>query len=126
VQSKKENLIVDLTFEFALMLIQYCEVLEERKRFVVAKQLLRAGTSVGANVREAQNAESKPDFIHKMKIASKEADEAEYWLMLCKESKNYPDCNLLIEKITSISRVLSKIIGTSKRKNLSSSNFQIN
>jgi len=115
-QDKKENLIVDLTFEFALMLIEYCEVLEEKKKFVVAKQLLRSGTSVGANVREAQNAESKPDFIHKMKIASKEADEAEYWLMLCKESKNYPDCDLLIEKVISISRVLSKIIGTSKRK----------
>jgi len=116
-QSKKENLIVDLTFEFALTLIEYCEVLEEKKKFIIAKQLLRAGTSVGANVREAQNAESKPDFIHKMKIASKEADETEYWLMLCKGSKNYPDCSLLIEKITSISRVLSKIIGTSKRMN---------
>ena len=56
----------------------------------MANQLFKSGTSIGSNVREAQNAESKADFIHKMKIAAKEADETEYWLGLCNESKNYP------------------------------------
>ena len=66
-----ENIIVKLTFEFALGIIEYCEILEANKRFVIANQLFKSGTSIGANVREAQNAESKNDFIHKFKIAAK-------------------------------------------------------
>ena len=77
--NKEKNLIVELSFEFALKIIKYVEVLEQDKKFVIARQLLRSGTSIGANIREAQNAESKPDFIHKMKVACKEADETEYW-----------------------------------------------
>lgn len=88
--SKGENLIVNLSFDFALEIVKYAEVLEIQKRFVIARQVLRSGTSIGANVREAQNAESKNDFIHKMKVAAKEADETEYWLLLCDESENYP------------------------------------
>ena len=68
----------------------------------MANQLLKAGTSIGANIREAQNSESKADFIHKMKIAAKEADEAEYWLELCRQSANYPDPGELSTKIVSI------------------------
>jgi four helix bundle protein len=67
----KDNVVVKLTFEFALDIIKYCEVLQEDKKFVVANQLLKSGTSIGANIREAQNAESKADFIHKFKIALK-------------------------------------------------------
>jgi four helix bundle protein len=84
------NVIVDLSFKFALNIISFVETLEQNKRFVIANQLLKSGTSIGANVREAQNAESKIDFIHKLKIAAKEADETEYWLLLCQNSKNYP------------------------------------
>ena len=72
--NKEKNLIVELTFGFALKIIKYVESLEKERKFVMATQLLKAGTSIGANVREAQNAESKIDFIHKMKIAAKEAD----------------------------------------------------
>ena len=61
-----------------------------KKKYVVANQLLRAGTSIGANVHEAQNAESRADFIHKIKIALKELEETKYWLLLCENSKNYP------------------------------------
>ncbi len=86
----KENLIVRLTFEFALDIIEFSESLKNAKKYVVAKQILKSGTSIGANVREAQNAESKNDFIHKLKIAAKEADETEYFLYLCKFSKTYP------------------------------------
>jgi four helix bundle protein len=112
--NKERNLIVELSFSFALDVIQYAELLEPKRKFVVANQLLKAGTSIGANVREAQNAESKVDFIHKMKVAAKEADETEYWLLLCKASENYPETDELIEKLTSIIKVLSKIIASSK------------
>jgi four helix bundle protein len=113
-RNDKENLIVKLTLEFALEIIEYTELLENHKKYVIAKQLVKSGTSIGANVREAQNAESKPDFIHKLKIAAKEADEAEYWIILCELSKNYPSPNHLKEKLTSIINILSKIISTSK------------
>ncbi len=63
----KENIIVKLTFEFALDIIEFAEELENQRKYVVAKQILKSGTSIGANVREAQNAESKNDFIHKLK-----------------------------------------------------------
>jgi four helix bundle protein len=94
--------------------IKYVELLEKGKKFVIASQLLKAATAIGANVREAQNAESKADFIHKMKIAAKEADETEYWLLLCDKSEGFPDCKTLLSECSSIIRVLSKIIGTSK------------
>lgn len=104
----KENLIIDLTFKFALGIIEYCEKLESERKYVVARQLLKSGTSIGANSREAQNAESKADFTHKFKIAAKEVDETEYWLMLCKQSKNYPDPDMLLEDVLVISRIISK------------------
>ena len=113
--NKSENLIVQLSFDFALRTIAYCEALDIQKKYVVSRQLLRSGTSIGANVREAQNAESKADFIHKMKIAAKEADETEYWLLLCQNSKGYPNCEDLIALCQSLTKVLSKIIASSKR-----------
>lgn len=110
-----DNLIVNLSVEFALAVIDYCELLETSRKFVIANQLLKSGTSIGANVREAQNAESKADFIHKIKIAAKEADETEYWLVLCEKSSNYPDPSNLTEKLNSIKNVISKIVITSKK-----------
>lgn len=116
--SKKyqDNLILKETFEFAIEIIKYSELLEKDKRFVIAKQLLRSGTSIGANVKEAQNSESKADFIHKLKIALKEADETEYWLFLIDAIDTYPDPNKLIAKLESIIKILNKIISSSKRK----------
>ena len=87
-------------------------------KYVIARQLLKSGTSIGANTREAQNAESKPDFIHKLKIAAKEADETEYWLLLCKNSASYENCDEMLEDCNSIIKVLSKIIATSKLKSI--------
>jgi four helix bundle protein len=63
-RNDKENVIVEKSFQFAIKIVLYCELLEDKKKFVVSRQLLRSGTSIGANVREAQNAESKADFIH--------------------------------------------------------------
>lgn len=113
----KENIIVKLSFEFSKLIIGYTELLENSKKYVISRQLMRSGTSIGANIHEAQHCESKADFIHKMKIASKEAFETEYWLLLCKESENYPDSSQLLEKLISIQKLLSKIISTSKANN---------
>lgn len=113
-RNDKDNLIVNLSLKFALEIIEYSELLEEYKKFVIARQILKSGTSIGANIREAQNAESKADFIHKMKIAAQEADETEYWLILCEMSKKYPKSNGLKEKLESIISILSKIISSSK------------
>ena len=111
----KENVIMDLSFKFALEIIQYCESLEARKRYVISQQLLKSGTSIGANIRESQQSESKPDFIHKMKIAAKEADETEYWLLMCKNSESYTSPVELLEQIITLKKLLSKIISSSKK-----------
>jgi len=121
-RNDRENLIVDLSFQFALKIISFSELLENKKKFVISRQLLKSGTSIGANVREAQNAERKADFVHKLKVAAKEADETEYWLLLCDESQSYPGTSELRKELTSIIKVLSKIIGSVKRSNRESSN----
>ena len=113
-KNDKENIIVEKTIEFSLAIVKYCEVLEQNRKYVIAKQLLRSATSIGANVFEAQNAESKADFIHKMKIAAKEASETLYWLILCERSEGYLfDKKLRIDLDETI-RILSKIISSSK------------
>jgi four helix bundle protein len=98
-----------------LDIIEYAELLEENRKFVLSKQLLRSGTSIGANIREAQSCESRPDFIHKFKLAAKEAEETEYWLLLCKHSKNYPANEDLLLKIIEIKKLVSSIIYSSKQ-----------
>ena len=97
-RNDKKNVIIEKSFAFAIKIVLFCELLESKKKFVIAKQMMKSGTSVGANIREAQNAESKADFIHKLKIAAKEADETEYWLLICKHAPSYPfDEELLID-----------------------------
>jgi four helix bundle protein len=113
-RNDKENLIVNLTFEFALDIVEFSEELEALRKYAIANQILKSGTSIGANVREAQNAESKGDFIHKLKIAAKEADETEYFLLLCQFSKTYPFNQSLLDKLIVIIKILSKIISSSK------------
>lgn len=113
----KKDTIQDLSFQFALGVIEFCEHLNDRKKFVIAQQLLKSGTSIGANVREAQGAESRKDFIHKMKIAYKEAEETEYWLLLCKESDSLTGAPNLESKVISIKKMLSKIISSSIKNN---------
>lgn len=109
-------MIVKLTFQFALDVMEFSELLRGQKRFAFADQVLRSGCSVGANVKEAQNAESKADFIHKLKISAKEAEETEYWLELCGFANSYPKPGKLLNDVESILKVLSKIISTSKKK----------
>ena len=109
----KRNEILELSFEFALETIEFSELLEEKRKYVIARQLLQSGTSIGANIREAQNAHSRKDFVSKCVIAMKEADETEYWLLLCQRSKSYPDPGELLNRILSIKKLLSKIISPS-------------
>jgi four helix bundle protein len=113
---KKDNLILNLTFQFSLKAIDFSEVLYEKKRYRIADQVFGSCTAIGANVKEAQNSRTKNEFISKMKIAAQEADEAEYWLLLCKESKHYPDTTELLNELTSIMKVLNKIISSSSKE----------
>ena len=118
--SKKyqDNPILKETFDFSLMIVNYSELLDDKRKYVISKQLIRSGTSIGANVKEAQDAGSKADFIHKMKIALKEADETEYRLYLCENLNNYPTSKELLEKLNGILKLLNKIISSSKRNAL--------
>lgn len=113
----EKNPILKLTIQFSLLIIEYCELLDSEKKFIVSKQILRSATSIGANSMEAQNAESKADFIHKLKIAAKEADETQYWLTLCEYSPAYPECKNLWPKLEEIQKLLNAILGSAKRKN---------
>ena len=86
--SERKSILKDKSFAFAVHIITLCQFLNDDKReFIISKQLLRSGTSIGALIREAQNAESKKDFIHKLGISQKECDESIYWLELLKETK---------------------------------------
>jgi four helix bundle protein len=100
--------------DFSVEIVKFCELLDVNKKYIVSRQLLRCGTSIGANVFEAQHPESKADFIHKMKIAVKEANETLYWLLICGRVGSYPSNNSLRVMAEELIRIISKIIITSK------------
>ena len=112
----EKNPLLKLSFGFSLLILEYCDLLDIQRKYAISKQLLRSGTSIGANSMEAQNAESKADFIHKIKIAAKEADETQYWLALCEYAQNYPDTKVISEKLTELQKIINAILGTAKRK----------
>ena len=108
------NIIEVKSFEFAVDVVKLTRKLRsEGIEFALLNQLLRSGTSIGANVSEAQNAQSKPDFISKMSIALKEARETRYWLKLLKEACNIQSIELL-SQIDEIINILTKIVKNSK------------
>lgn len=113
-RNDRRNVVAERSVVFSLGIIRFTEVLEQDRKFVIAKQLLRSATSIGANIFEAQNAESKADFIHKMKIAAKEASETTYWLLLCEKSESYPFDRALTYQLEELIRILSRIIATAK------------
>ena len=112
----KDNIIQQKSYSFALRMINAYKYLTlEQREFVLSKQVLRSGTSIGALVKEAEHAQSLADFIHKMNIALKEANETEYWLMLLKDSDYidektfssiHKDCDELIRLLVSIVKSL--------------------
>lgn len=112
----QNNPLLEKSLQFSLELIIFCEDLEEKKKFVIARQLLRSGTSIGANISEAQNPHSKADFKSKIKIATRELEETKYWLYLCKHSENYPFNPNLETQITEIGKLLYKTLSTSLSK----------
>ena len=114
----ENNVIVDKSKSFALRVIKLSKYLtNDKSEFVLSKQILKSGTSIGANVKEAIRAQSKPDFYSKMNIALKEASETEYWLELLFESEYitsqefnsiYPDCEEIIKILVSITKTQNK------------------
>lgn len=117
--SAGENVLKIKSYSFALEVINiYSHLQKEKKEFVLSKQLLRSGTSVGAVVEEANQAESKADFIHKLSIANKEANETQYWIRLLIDSKILDSVvgEELLEKCTEVVRILTASIKTSKSK----------
>jgi four helix bundle protein len=108
---KEENVIVNKSTELALEIIELYKILKSSNEFVLSKQLLRSGTSIGANVHEAIAAQSKKDFLSKMSIASKEARETKYWLMLLQKSQliklDYSEC---LEKTEEVIKILTSIV----------------
>lgn len=113
---KKENVIQAKSFAFALEVISLYRKLTEQKEFVLSKQLLRSGTSIGANVEEATAAISKRDFAAKMSIASKEARETRYWLRLLQESKlTKTDVSELLDSADQLINILTAIVKTSQQ-----------
>ena len=113
----RKNVIIEKSNAFAYGIICFCEELKAKQKLHIANQLIRSGTSIGANVREAQSAESRVDFIHKMKIAAKEAEETEYWIILCNRAPTYPKSEALASEIRVIIKLLTKIIHTTTIEN---------
>lgn len=113
--------ITERTFNFAVRVVKLCKFLERQDRVsrTLANQLLRSGTSIGANVEEAQAGQSKADFIAKMSIARKEARETHYWLRLLKESEVIPESQLseIIREADEVIRILTEIVKTAQARN---------
>ena len=116
---KSDNIIQDLSFNFAVRVVKFYKHLTESKKvYVLSKQILRSGTSIGANVRESIHAQSSADFINKLNIALKEADETEYWLELLSASDiiNEDEFSSMSKDVKQIIGTLVKIIKSSKAK----------
>jgi four helix bundle protein len=115
---KKDNIIREKSFRFAVRTVNLYKVLtNERKEFVLCKQFLRSGTSIGANVREAINAQSNADFVHKLAIAQKECDETCYWLELLHATAfiNELEFNSVYNDAEELLKIIRSIIITSKK-----------
>lgn len=113
----KENIIQEKSFAFALLTIELYKEMKSQNEFVLSKQLLRSGTSIGANIEEALAGISKKDFIAKMSISSKEARETKYWLRLIEKSEIVQiDISEPLKEIESIINILTKIVKTSQEK----------
>ena len=112
-----ESILKSKSYEFALRVVKlYKYLVDEKKKYVLSKQVLRSGTSIGANIEEANQAQSKPDFIHKLSIAHKEAFETNYWLRLLRDSEILENkiAQSLLEDCEEIQKMLTASIKTSK------------
>ena len=115
----KENVLKDKSYKFALRIVKlYKHLTEDKKEFVLSKQILRSGTSIGANITEGNQAQSTADFIHKLSIALKEAFETEYWLCLLRDAEYLTEkqAESLIVDCNELQKMLTASIKTSKSK----------
>ncbi|MGI8467036.1 MAG: four helix bundle protein [Pyrinomonadaceae bacterium] len=115
----RENIIKTKSFDFALRIVKmYRFLVQQKKEYVLSKQLLRSGTAIGALARESEHAESTADFIHKLAIAQKEANESDYWIELLYRSDFLDEkaYSSIVSDLSEIQRILSSIIITSKQK----------
>lgn len=118
----KKSIIVEKTFYFSKRISKCCDLLRDKREFVIADQLMKSGTSIGANVVEGEYAQSKKDFLSKMNIALKESKETEYWINLVKNTRNYEgDWDLLLTDCVEIIKILHSIVKTT-RDNLNKNN----
>jgi four helix bundle protein len=114
-----KSIVGDKAYTFALKMINvYRYLTQEQREFVLSKQMLRSGTAIGALTREAEHAQSKADFIHKMSIALKEANETEYWLSLLRDSRYMDEqtCTPICRDCEELIRLLVRIVKTSKER----------
>ena len=113
----RENIIKEKSFAFAIEIVTLYKILLDRKEFVLSKQMLRSGTSIGANIRESEHAQSKADFIHKLSISLKEANETEYWIDLLFKTKylSQSEFEFIKPKNVELLKLLTSIINTSKK-----------
>jgi four helix bundle protein len=112
-----DNILVNKSFKFAIRIVNLYKYLYNGKReFILSKQLLRCGTSIGANINEAQEAQSKNDFISKLSISLKEARESRYWIELLKETNYFTnqEANDILKDLIEIIKLLTSIIKTTK------------
>jgi len=117
--NKSESIVANKAYAFALSVVKlYKQLVEEKKEYVLSKQVLRSGTSIGANVNEAVCAQSKRDFVHKLSIALKETRETNHWLNLLKDSNYITNeiFNKMMDDCSEIFKILSSIILTTKQK----------
>ena len=113
----RENPLKEKSYSFALRIVKlYKHLAEEKKEFVLSKQVLRSGTSIGANITEGNQAQSKPDFIHKLSISHKESFETEYWLCLLRDSEYITEkqANSLLEDCKELQKILTISLKTAK------------
>lgn len=114
----KKNVLKEKSYSFALKIVKISMSLNDSREYVLSKQLLRSGTSIGALVEEANQAESKADFIHKLSISNKEANETHYWLRLLIDSGivERKEGDILINDCIELAKILTASIKTSKQK----------
>ncbi|MEO9473965.1 MAG: four helix bundle protein [Cyclobacteriaceae bacterium] len=116
--SERKNPLLEKSYNFSLHTVNFCFDFQDRyKEYVLSRQLLRSATAIGALSEEAQQAESKADFIHKLAIANKEAHETNYWLRLIRDSNKFEeDVSQLIQTSDELKRLLISIIKSAKSK----------
>lgn len=116
----KDNILLDKSFAFAIKIVElYKHLSQDKKEFVLSKQLLKSGTSIGANINESQEAQSRSDFISKLSISLKEARETKYWIELLKETNYLVDRKTddILKDLTELIKLLVSIIKSTKANN---------